>query len=80
MADKKKTGSQRDGRVTQAPGSAFATASKFLSDLIGITEPRSAVEKEAKAAGRDLITPGVSPFALIKQATRRVNKATRKIK
>ncbi len=73
MASKKKPGSQRDGRVTQAPGSALATAGKFLSDLIGITEPGSPREKEAKVIGRDLITTG--PFTLLNHATRKMNQA-----
>ena len=77
MASKKKT-SQMDGRVTQAPGSAFAEAARFLGNLIGITEPRGAREAEGKAAGRDLIRPGGNPFALINQVNRKIKKATRK--
>ncbi len=73
MADKKKPGSQRDGRVTQAPGSAMATAGRFLSNLIGITEPRGPVEQEGKTAGRSLLRPGGNPFALIEQAARKMN-------
>ncbi len=73
MADKKKPGSARDGRVTKAPGSAMAQAGKFLSDLIGITEPRGPVEREAKTAGRSLIRPGGNPFALIEQSMRRID-------
>ena len=78
MADKKKPSSSRDGRVTQAPGSAMAQAGRFLSNLIGITSPRGGAEKEGKAAGRDLVRPGGNPFALINQATRSIKKATRK--
>ncbi len=76
MADHKKPGSHRDGRVTQAPGSAMAQAGRFLSNLIGITQPRGGAESEGKAAGRDMVRPGGNPFALINQATRKIKKAT----
>lgn len=73
MANHKKPGSQRDGRVTKEPGSAMAQAGRFLSNLIGITEPRGPVEKEGKTAGRSLIRPGGNPFALLEQAMRKAD-------
>ena len=75
MASKKKKSSQMDGRVTQAPGSAFSQAARFLSNLIGITEPRGAREAEGKAAGQDLTRPGGNPFALINQQRRKIDAA-----
>ncbi len=76
MADHKKPSSHRDGRVTQKPGSAMAQAGRFLSNLIGITEPRGARESEGRAAGQDLVRPGGNPFALINQVNRKIKKVT----
>ncbi len=77
MASKKNTkkASQMDGRVTQTPGSAFSEATRFLSNLFGITEPRGAREAEGKAAGQDLTRPGGNPFALINQQRRKIDAA-----
>ena len=74
MADKKKP-STSDGRVTQTPGSAFAQAGRFLSNLFGITEPRGAREAEGKAAGQSLTRPGGNPFAIIDQQRRKIDAA-----
>ena len=76
MASKtKKPSSSKDGRVTQAPGSAFSEAARFLSNLFGITEPRGAREAEGKAAGQSLVRPGGNPFAIIDQQRRKIDAA-----
>lgn len=82
MASKKKpeSGSQRDGRVTQQAGSAFAEAGRFLQQLIGLEPTQTPGEKAMKKSGRSLSTPGGNPFALLDVATESVKKATRKLK
>jgi hypothetical protein len=82
MPSKKKpeNSSQRDGRVTQRSGSAFAEAGRFIQQLIGLEPTRTPAEKSMKGAGRSLGTPGGNPFTLLNVATESVKKATRKLR